>query len=697
MSIVKMSRLTLVALTCEKQRIFDEIVKTGSVQIGECEQIDSSKVDSQALEKLYEDVEYLKRVNNVITATVDKANGALNKKEQITVPAPTSARPRYEIAFDDFKRIADIKADVFEKSARILALEEEISSAVAEKSRIQSEMNALKLFLPLEHTPNFFKDTAHAYVALGSMPRENYEPLAKDLEGEDLVGLEKLNETTNEVLVSIFCHKSCEDLWSGLSKYGFHRAELAGDVLPRVTFAEKQAEVNTLDKKIAETTAKITDEVALVEKIQLVSDYIALQIKEIEAGKGMNDYGHTFVMSAFLPSQDVEKVQTALESVSNDMIVQIDEIGDDEFAPTLCKNSKLVTPFESVTNMYMPPNYHEPDPNPLMSIFYFLIFGLMTADVGYGLVLALGGLLFGRSIKQKTGMKQLATLIGICGFGTIFFGFLFGSCFSMDMTSWFGDSARSWYPILPSPSDFPIVTMVLSLFLGIMHIVVGTISNAMKQVKQHHVADAIIDNLPWVVFFVGLTILLAWYACQPSMICDANFGKAIENGVITQNHLKAIYEFGQSDAYTNGPMLNIGLYILVGSLAFVALTAGRHNKGLFGKLKGGFGGVYGVINYFSDVVSYVRIFGLMLSGAVFGAIINQIVSEMLFPAGVIGYVFGGVILVLFHLFNLALAVLGAYVHNARLQYVEYFGKFYDGEGQLFTPLGSDLTYTLITH
>ena len=137
----------------------------------------------------------------------------------------------------------------------------------------------------------------------------------------------------------------------------------------------------------------------------------------------------------------------------------------------------------------------------------------------------------------------------------------------------------------------------------------------------------------------------------------------------------------------------VGLYIIAGSLVVVALTAGRSRKGILGKAMGGFGGVYGVINYFSDIVSYVRIFGLMLSGAVFGFIINQIAAMIM--TSVVGYILAIILCVFAHLFNLALAVLGAYVHNSRLQYVEFFGKFYEGEGQLFAPLGSGLTYTLI--
>ena len=128
-------------------------------------------------------------------------------------------------------------------------------------------------------------------------------------------------------------------------------------------------------------------------------------------------------------------------------------------------------------------------------------------------------------------------------------------------------------------------------------------------------------------------------------------------------------------------------------MLLAAATAGRAEKG-FGKVSKGFGAIYGLINIFSDILSYARLFGLMLSGMIIAKTFNDIGSG-LFASGIIGYVFGGAVILIGHTFNLAMGVLGAYIHDSRLQYIEFFGKFYTGEGNKFSPIGSDMKYVYV--
>lgn len=688
MSIVKMSRMTLVALETDKQRYYDEIVRLGCIHIGECQQIEykiEGQNDAEEV-RLAEEKQKLSDAMSVLSDAVARAKMAKETKEKIALPKNPMTQPRTEVDCQRFFRLKDAYPETMQKAKEVRELEDERKSCLNEAEKLSQKLSDLQLYLPLAQDPSCFVDTPHAFVALATLPNNNVEEAKKLFAEQSLAGLEVVNADSQETLVSAFCHKSAAEFWGSLSQLGFRRTETLSE-LPKTTFKRLQAEKASLENRIKQIETSLDERVSLYGDFQLMTDWLNLCYKVCKADDDCGKTAYTFVLNAYTPEEKVQQVKDALLAISDDVILQFDQVESEEFAPTLCKNNKVVTPFESVTNMYMAPNYHEPDPNPIMSIFYFLIFGLMTADVGYGLVLAVAGLLFSALIKQRTGMKQLAGLIGICGFSTILWGFAFGSFFSLSMNDWFGANAASWYPILPSPSEYPIVTMVLSLLLGILHLMAGVACNGYKQAKRGKVLDGILDALPWEVFFVGLIILAAQPAC--GMMATPELAENCK-----QVHIQAIVQFAQNTEL-GGKLMQIGLYIIIGALAFVALTAGRHNKGILGKAKGGFGGVYGVINYFSDVVSYVRIFGLMLSGAVFGAIINQIVAEMLFPMGVGGYIGGAVVLVLFHLFNLALAVLGAYVHNARLQYVEYFGKFYEGEGVLFTPLGSDLEYTLI--
>lgn len=694
MSIVKMSRLTLVAPATEKQRYFDEIVRLGCVQVGECTETEYNIGKSEADEhRLSEEKRQLCDAMETISEAVARVNARKEKKsqgdasEEPRLPKMPLTHPRAEVDFQKFFALKDSLQETLNKAHEVCEQDTQRKNLLAEAEKLEVQRSGLQLYLPLAQQPELFADMSHTFVMLATLPKNSLDEAKKYFAEQPLAEMDVINTDSQDAFVFACCHKSAVEFWSGLSKFGFRRVDEL-DGLPQTTFDNLTEQIEALRTRASEVEQTIVQNAyERYGEFRLMTDWLSLCDKMSQAYDLCGKTAYTFVMTAYTPAEKEPEVYDALLAVSDCVILQADDIGEDEFAPTLCKNNKVVEPFESVTDMYMPPNYHEPDPNPVMSVFYFLIFGLMTADVGYGLILAVTGLTMYRLIKQRTGIRQLAGLFGICGFSTMLWGFAFGSFFSVSMNDWFGAGGASWYPILPSPSDYPIVTMVLSLMLGICHLMAAVACNGYKQIKRGKVLDGILDALPWEVFFVGLILVAAQPACQ-MMATDELAANC------TQVHIRALVEFAQSSE-PGATLSQIGIYMIVGALAAVALTAGRHNKGIFGKLKGGFGGVYGVINYFSDVVSYVRIFGLMLSGAVFGSIVNQIVAQMLFPMGIFGYIFGAVVLMFFHLFNLLLAVLGAYVHNARLQYVEFFGKFFDGEGELFTPLGSDLEYTII--
>ena len=206
--------------------------------------------------------------------------------------------------------------------------------------------------------------------------------------------------------------------------------------------------------------------------------------------------------------------------------------------------------------------------------------------------------------------------------------------------------------------------LLISMELGIVHLMAGYVCKAIQHMRRGHFWDGIFEGLVWAVFSIGVGIAIA--------------------GFIEQANMPQL-------TYIGGGIAGVSLLIAM-------LTAGRHEK-FFGKITKGFGAAYGIINYVSDVLSYARLYGLMLSGAV----IAQIVAEytVIGNGSTVGFIVSGnpllivlgvLIFVVGHLFNLAIGLLGAYIHDARLQYVEFYGRFYEGEGELFTPLGSTHNY-----
>lgn len=280
--------------------------------------------------------------------------------------------------------------------------------------------------------------------------------------------------------------------------------------------------------------------------------------------------------------------------------------------------------------------------------------------MGYGLLLGLVGLFATFVIKQNSGMKNMLQLFGICGISAIIVGALFGSFFSYQL----------YDGVIPSPADYPMVMMVLSLILGVIHIMAAVGCQMAVKIKNKQKLSAWLADFPWIIVFAGFILAI--------------FNVAIDFMDYDPYNVIKLPEM----------VTSISLYVCLGALAVAVIFAGVGRKGIVSKLTGSFGSVYGIINYFSDVMSYIRIFGLLLSSALIGSVVNQL-GEMVMSGGGVGYVGAIVLLIFAHLFNLLMGIMSIYIHNGRLQYVEFFGKFYTGDGLLFVPFGSDTKYTLV--
>ena len=289
-----------------------------------------------------------------------------------------------------------------------------------------------------------------------------------------------------------------------------------------------------------------------------------------------------------------------------------------------------------------------------------IFFGLIMADIGYGILLFAGGLLLSARLKIDNGFKKLTKILMYGGLFTIVFGALFGSLFGFSL-----------YTFLPDPSSgnrTDVLTILLGcLALGLFQITIGYALKAVNDLRDGRVLDALCDAFTWILFNVGLFFAVFNFLTEYFEIPVAN----------------NVHAFFETMTLPGVVMLGVGL---LGAM----LTAGRKEK-ILGKFTKGFGALYGVINLLSDVLSYARLFGLMLSGMIIAQQFNGIGLDLI-AGGAIGYVFGPLVMLVGHAFNIAMGVLGAYIHDCRLQYIEFFSKFYTGEGKLFTPIGSRVQY-----
>lgn len=666
MAIVTMKKLSLLGMQSDKDAIFNALIKTKSAQIKRSADSDSatSVAVSKDREKFAEKIAAVEDAIGFVKEQTEAYNAA-NKRnkdaKKVEIPQNGFARPLTEVDFDYFldfgKQAAEIDASISQLSA-LRARLAELETLLSQK---QTEYSKLRLYRNLPHPVSYYADTENAFVRLCQLPASETDNV-KALAGEfDAVTVEVLDSDPSFAVAVAVAHKSQSEFFDRAAAFGLVPHSVNCDVLPKVRLDDLERQIEGIKQEQKQTSAKTTEFADSVPLWKVYVDFLSLCEKKLAAESDLTNTVSTFALEAYYPAEAEQKITDAVFAVSDCVVINCQDIGEGEFAPTLVKNNKIVRSFEGITNMYSPPSYAGLDPNPVMSVFYFLIFGFMVADMGYGALLVIAGLFATFVIKQQTGIKTMLQMFGICGISAIIVGALFGSCFCYQL----------YDGLIPSPDKYPMVMMIISLILGIIHICAGIGCNMAIKIKRKQYLAAWLTDFPWIVVFAAFVLAI--------------FNPALDMAAYEPFNVLHMPEIvGQ-----------ISLYVCLAALAVALVFAGLGSKGVLGKLSKSFGAAYGIINYFSDIMSYIRVFGLMLSSALVGSVINDI-SQMVMSGGGAGYVFAFIILIVAHLFNLAMGLLSVYIHNGRLQYVEFFGKFYEGDGELFVPFCSDTKYTLLT-
>ncbi len=674
--IVRMKRLTLLALNADRDKIYDALVKSNCVQLKRSADIDSfvSVDQSQARENVLAKVSRAEEAIRYVSEAAELFNSAHKKDKdaRVEVAKNSFARPKTEIDFDYYLGFGQHVRRIQQDIDRVFVCRDELSRLQSAAAQYKAEWTKLQLYKNLPHPTRWYRNTDTTVVQLCLLPaaeRAHFDALADQF---DAVTAEAVDSDVNWVLLAVVAHKSQSAFWEKASALGLTKCTLDTDVLPAALVENLERQLNGVEQQTAAVKAELAHFASDIVQWQIYVDYLLLTEKKLAADGDVCQTASTFVLEGYYPAEDEDKVSAAISSVTQDAVLTFDEIGEEEFAPTLTRNNKFTKPFEFVTNSYSSPDYHEVDPNPVMSVFYFIIFGLMVADIGYGLVLVAMGIFATLAIKQNTGMKMMLQMFGICGISAIVVGALFGSVFGY--TIWdkiFTDPTHPLHNgIIPNPADYPMVMMIISLLFGVVHLAAGIGCSMAVKIKHKQVLAAWLTDFPWIVVFAAFVLAI--------------FNSALD-----------MAGYGPYDVLRLPPLVSqIALYVCLAALAVALICAGLGTKGFLGKVIKSFSSAYGIINYFSDIMSYIRVFGLMLSSAIMASVVNTL-GQMVGGGGGFGYVLAALVLVFAHMFNLVMGVLSVYIHNGRLQYVEFFGKFYTGDGQLFVPFGSDTRYTLV--
>lgn len=674
MAIVEMSKLKLIGISYERERILNALHRTGAVELRETEEIEDTRffANAELKERLTKDYDRLNRAISFLEEQLARA-----KKSEFYPRDLEGAKDGFDVAYDEFMSAPGNEVELFYVVSKTEEYTERLLNNKANRIRYSNLLSQLSPFLGMKERFCDFRDTLSTKCFFGTLPLENLASLQSFLETFPAGEFDVLAEDRAAV-VSVICMKADADSVSAkMNELGFSVCPFREEATPSDLKKAYEKEIAECEVFEWEITKKACYRAANLRNMKILADFYRFQLEKLKACEQFRCTASAFVLEGYLPKERETDVKNALYGISNAIFLEFSQPTEEDEPPTLLKNNPVIRSAEFVTNMYSVPNYREIDPNKLVFFFYMVFFGLIMADIGYGLILFAAGLTAQLAIKKDTGFKKLMGVILYGGLFTILFGVIFGSFFGVALP----------FQILPSPvpdnTDREMSTanmMLILLFclgLGVLHIMAGYLIKAFNSFRKGKIADGIFDALTWVLFFIGMIFAVF------SFLMD--YFKIYQNSsVVFSDGLKRFFQIMQLP----------GIIMLVAALLLAMVTAGRKERG-FGKFSKGFGALYGVINLMSDVLSYARLFGLLLSGMIVGSIFNDMGADLIGGGG-FGYVFGPLVILIGQAFNLAMGALGAYIHDSRLQYIEFFSKFYDGEGRLFAPLGSQMEYINLT-
>ncbi len=564
-----------------------------------------------------------------------------------------SPKPELDRGDADPKRLENAKA-LIKRACRISDRIDEIAS---DRALINGEMSTYAPWVSYDLSLDFVK-TSRCDILLGSLPSgTQIDEVRRTVEGNYLSSVIFSEESEGTVYIALAVHKSeTSELMRLLSSLGFVKSPAFGVKGRAAAIHKRMTEaLASLDAE-RERLLKEADELApMIGEAQFYYDSCQTELSVISAKKRMAKTAHTAIVSGWVPVGALDEVTGELERL--DCAYELRNPTEEDDVPVLLKNNKFAESFEPVVALYSLPKYGSFDPTFVMSFFYILIFGLMFADVGYGALLSIGCVVGLRLMKPRGSLKKFLQMFAICGVSCVVMGILLGGYFG-DLPSkiayyWFGVDPEPDLSIWFNPVNDPMTFLVVSIAVGAIHLVAGLCVKFYVLLKTKGILDAIFDAGGWILVFLGAAVAILGYV--------------LDNALFTA-----------------------GIVVVVIGYLIMICTGGRAEKNPVMKVLKGFMSLYDTISYISDLLSYSRILSLGLASAVIASVFN-----ILGTMG--GLSFGGicvfvVAILIGHLLNMAINLLGTFVHTSRLQYIEFFGKFYEDGGRVFAPVSPDSKY-----
>jgi len=641
MAIVNMSKFNLFTFDDDRKKILDRFQKFEYVHLVETKNEDEDELTSITSS------EELSEIDSIIKRSKDNVE-LLSQFEEKENALKSLKNGNENVKLSDLRKRA--LSFPFEK------IDGEIKEVLAKKEKLQNKIQSIdakimelnpwrSLDVPVKEIENLeFVETR-----TGMIPNRYAQEFEKKLEDFHLSYVEKLSQDKNYSYYLVFYDKSItDDVEEIIRSQGFTQVSIKTHkkVIDEINSLENEKE--SLNNEINTNHDGLKDFTKYIEDFKAVHDFYSNErIKIISQDKFLKTKSLDLI-EGYIPEHKVSEFEEEIQKVvGNNYYIQVKEADrNSPEVPIMLKNNSFVRPFEMMTEMYSMPRYNEIDPTPFFAPFYFIFAGIMVGDFGYGLLLFLGTLIALKTFNLSDKNRRFIKFFNYLSISTMIFGLIFGSVF--------GGAIE--IPGIIDPAEDSVILVIISLIIGGIHIFFALGIKAYMDIRDGKPKDALFDVGFWYMALIGIIGFL----------------------------LQGVLEF-------LAPYKNVFLLVMILGMIGIVLTGGRKEKSKAGKIGWGIYSLYGITSYLGDFVSYLRLMALVLSGSFLGLAIN-IISGMLFGSGILGKVGAIIIFVVFQLFNAFLSYLSAYVHTARLTYVEMFNKFYEGGGVPFRKMIEESDY-----
>ena len=646
MAIIKMQKLAVVGLAQDKEKLMKDLMDIGVLELTEVASTEESPIEGLARDTDIKATELPEKK----AQTAMSALSVLEKYGGLKEPLIFTRR---HIKKQKFMAAGEEASKTEVKISKLLELSEKIKEEEAGVGKAEAEIAAItpwsELDIPLEE-----KETKTADITLGIAPKaevENFEGFMQGIDAElTYAVLKQVSEDKDYIYIAVLTGKpETKPLLEAAKQAGFSEVSFPQAVgTPKAYLEKLNKEIEAAGTRIADLKEQIKKLSPSKEEIENYADFFAVEADRQRIREKLLKTNSTFMLEGWLPVRTKDAVSQILDA--NDAYYKFRDPEEGEEVPVLLENKSFFAPTEAVTEMYSLPSYFGFDPTSIYSLFYIIFFGMMFSDAGYGLLLAVGCGVILKKFELEGTMYKMIKLFFYSGISTIIWGVLFGGFFG-DLIGVFsstflgGDAAFNavWF----NPLDDPMKLLIFSLILGVIHLFIGMGIAAYMQIREGKIADAIAEEGVWCLEILGLA---AW--------------------------------LGGSAAFDSQVLSTIGMWMSIIGAVGILIAGGRGKKG-FGRITGGLANLYNITSWISDILSYARLLALGLATGVIAQVVNTMGS--LFGGGVEGLIFFVLVFFAGHAINFAINMLGAFIHSARLQYVEFFGKFYVDGGEAFDP------------